>query len=90
MLQCAIEQMMKKEERKREEEKVEGEFKTRLLEKFVEDEKLEQYNMQRRRQKEIDYKKEVRYIFIYNKYYFRLRNNGKKNLININNKENRN
>jgi hypothetical protein len=59
MLQCAIEQMQVKEARRREEERLENEFKKKLIEKFAEDEKLEQYNAIRRRQKELDYKNEV-------------------------------
>lgn len=59
LLQAAIDHMQLKEERKREEEKMENEFKKKLMEKFAEDERLEQYNMQKRRMKEIEYKKEV-------------------------------
>jgi hypothetical protein len=59
MLQCAIEQMQVKEARRRDEEKLENEFKKRLLEKFAEDEKMEQYNVVRRKQKELDFKREV-------------------------------
>jgi hypothetical protein len=59
MLQCAIEQIVVKEARRKEEEKLENEFKRKLIEKFAEDEKLEQYNVVRRKQKEIDFKKEV-------------------------------
>lgn len=59
MLQSAIEQMQLKELRKQEEQSMEGEFKKRLLEKFAQDERLEQYNAQRRKQKELDLKKEV-------------------------------
>jgi hypothetical protein len=62
MLQAAIEHMQLKEERKREQDKMENEFKKKLMEKFAEDERLEQYNMQRRRMKEIEFKKEVRLI----------------------------
>jgi hypothetical protein len=59
MLQSAIEHIQLKEEHKREEERMENEFKKRLLEKFAEDERLEQYNAQKRRMKEIEFKKEV-------------------------------
>ena len=60
MLQCAIEQMQTKEARRKEEERLENEFKKKLIEKYAEDEKLEQYNVIRRKQKELDFKKEVR------------------------------
>jgi hypothetical protein len=59
MLQSAIEQMKIKDNRRKEEEIMEGVFKKKLMEKFSEDERLEQYNAQRRRQKEIELKKEV-------------------------------
>lgn len=62
MLQAAIEHMQIKEEKKREEEKMENEFKRKLMEKFADDERLEQYNAQKRRVKEIEYKKEVMII----------------------------
>jgi len=62
MLQAAIEHMQIKGEKKREEEKMENEFKRKLMEKFAEDERLEQYNAQKRRMKEIEYKKEVMII----------------------------
>lgn len=59
MLQSAIEQMKIKEERKKEEERMENEFKKKLMEKFKEDERLEQYNAIRRKQKELDLKNEI-------------------------------
>jgi hypothetical protein len=59
MLQSAIEQMQIKEERKKDQENLESEFKKKLMEKFAADERLEQYNAQRRRTKEIELKKEV-------------------------------
>ena len=62
MLQAAIEHMQIKEEKKRDEERMENEFKRKLMEKFAEDERLEQYNAQKRRMKEIEYKKEVMII----------------------------
>ncbi len=59
MLQSAIEHMQVKEERKKEEDRLETEFKKKLMEKFAADERLEQFNAQRRRMKEIELKKEV-------------------------------
>jgi hypothetical protein len=60
MLQSAIDHLRVKELRKKEEDKLELEFKKRLMEKFAEDERLEQYNAIRRKQKELELKKEVR------------------------------
>ena len=59
MLASAIEQAQLKEEKKRLELEEEKEFKRRLLEKFKEDERLEQYNIVKRKQKELDYKKDI-------------------------------
>lgn len=59
MLQSAIDHLRVKEIRKKEEEKLENEFKKKLMEKFAEDERLEQYNAIRRKQKELELKKEV-------------------------------
>lgn len=83
MLASAIDHLYVKEARKKEEEKAEGEFKKRLMEKFADDERLEQYNAQKRKQKEFDLKKEVIYFIKL----FRSKNNGKKNLFSINYKE---
>ena len=51
--------MKYKEKRKKEEQEMEAEFKRRLMEQYAEDEKLEQYNMRRRKQRELDLKQEV-------------------------------
>lgn len=59
MLDSAIQAMRVKENIKREEEKLENEFKARLMEKFAEDERLEILNAQKRRMKEIELKKEI-------------------------------
>ena len=59
LLASAIEQMKYKEQRKKEEQEMEAEFKKKLLEQYAEDEKLEQYNMRRRKQRELDLKQEV-------------------------------
>jgi hypothetical protein len=59
-LQAAREyQIRLKEEREKEEKHMEDEFKTKLLEKFAEDERLEQMNAQRRRMRELEHKREV-------------------------------
>lgn len=63
MLTSAIEQFRVKEQKKKEEDRMENDFKKRLMEKFAEDEKLEQYNAIRRKQKEIELKKEVNYFY---------------------------
>ena len=59
LLASAIEQMKFKEQRKKEEQEMEAEFKKKLMEQYAEDEKLEQYNMRRRKQRELDLKQEV-------------------------------
>jgi len=59
LLANAIEQMKYKEQRKKEEQEMEAEFKKKLMEQYAEDEKLEQYNMRRRKQRELDLKQEV-------------------------------
>ena len=59
LLASAIEQMKYKEQRKKEEQEMEAEFKKKLLEQYAQDEKLEQYNMRRRKQRELDLKQEV-------------------------------
>jgi len=45
--------------RKQEEERMEGEFRQKMLQKFSLDDKLEQMNAQKRRMKELDHKREV-------------------------------
>ena len=46
--------------RKQEEERMEQEFRIRMLQKFAEDDKLEQMNAQKRRMKEVEHKREVK------------------------------
>ena len=48
-----------KAERKAEELRMEDEFKRKLMEKYAEDDRLEQMNAQRRRMKELEHKREV-------------------------------
>ena len=45
--------------RKQEEERMEQEFRMKMLQKFADDDKLEQMNSQKRRMKEIEHKREV-------------------------------
>lgn len=52
-------QMRLKAERAAEEKRMEDEFKRKLMEKFAEDERLEQMNAQRRRIREQEHKREV-------------------------------
>ena len=59
MLEALITAMKVKETIKQEENKVESEFKRKLMEKFADDERLEQLNSQKRRLKEFEYKKEI-------------------------------
>lgn len=48
-----------KEERLAEEKRMEDEFKRKLMDKFAEDERLEQMNAQKRRMKELEHKREI-------------------------------
>ena len=52
-------QLRLKAERAAEEKRMEDEFKQKLMEKFAEDERLEQMNAQRRRMKELEHKREI-------------------------------
>jgi hypothetical protein len=49
-----------KEQQRQEEERMEKEFRKRMLEKFAEDDKIEQMNAQKKRMKELEHKREVR------------------------------
>ncbi len=51
--------MRLKAERAAEEQRMEDEFKQKLMEKFAEDERLEQMNAQKRRMRELEHKREV-------------------------------
>lgn len=59
MLQSLIDTRNLKEHIKEEEAKAEREFKKKLMDKFAEDERLEQLNAQKRKLKELEYKKEI-------------------------------
>ncbi len=48
-----------KEERQAEERRMEEDFKRKLMEKFAEDERLEQMNAQKRRMRELEHKREI-------------------------------
>jgi len=48
-----------KAERALEEQRIEIEFKTKLMQKFAEDERLEQMNAQKRRMREAEHKRDV-------------------------------
>ena len=72
MLSSAIRQFNEKENKRREEEILENDFKRKLMEKYAEDEKLEQFNAMRRRQKEIDLKKEVIIFVIFILIFFQI------------------
>ena len=48
-----------KEDRAADEKRYEEEYKTAMLKKFAEDEKLEQLHQQKRRMKELEHKREV-------------------------------
>jgi len=51
--------MRLKAEREQEEKRMEEDFKRKLMDKFAEDERLEQMNAQRRRMRELEHKREV-------------------------------
>jgi len=51
--------MQLKAERAAEERRMEDEFKQKLMEKFAEDERLEQMNAQKRRMRELEHKREI-------------------------------
>ncbi len=69
-------QLALKKEREREEKGMEQVFKRKMLEKFAEDDRVEQMNAQRRRMKELEHKREVKKEVI-----FRLRGCGMRNWI---------
>lgn len=48
-----------KEERQAEERRMEDEFKLKLMQKFADDERLEQMNAQKRRMRELEHKREI-------------------------------
>lgn len=51
--------MRLKAERAAEERRLEEDFKQKLLQKFAEDERLEQMNAQKRRMRELEHKREI-------------------------------
>ena len=51
--------MRLKVERAAEEQRMEDEFKVKLMQKFAEDERLEQMNAQKRRMRELEHKREI-------------------------------
>ena len=59
MINSAILQRKIKEDNLKKEKEIEEEFKKKLMEKFAEDEKMEQMNKQKRKIKEIEMKKEI-------------------------------
>lgn len=61
MLAFKIKEAEFKELAKQKELEEEAKFKQRLLEQFRENDRIEQFNMQRRRQKELDYKRIVKF-----------------------------
>jgi hypothetical protein len=57
-------QLELKEEKRQEEKRMEGVFKKKMMEKFAEDDRIEQMNAQKRRMKELEHKKEVCCLFL--------------------------
>ena len=53
-----------KEERVAEEKRIEDEFKLKLMQKFAEDERLEQMNAQKRRMREQEHKREIERLWL--------------------------
>lgn len=53
-----------KAERIQEEKRIEQEFKVRLMQKFAEDEKLEQMNQNKRRMRELEHKRDVEELWL--------------------------
>ena len=53
-----------KEERMAEEKRIEDEFKQKLMQKFAEDERLEQMNAQKRRMREQEHKREIERLWL--------------------------
>jgi 3-methyladenine DNA glycosylase/8-oxoguanine DNA glycosylase len=61
MIQAEREDIALKQARRAEEERIEAEYKRQMMEKFALDEKLEQMSQQKRRMKEMEFKREVNY-----------------------------
>lgn len=60
MLQRTIQEQMAFKEMRRQEEKEEEEaFRQKMMDKFAEDDRIEQMNAQRRRMKQLEHKREV-------------------------------
>lgn len=59
MLEAKMYQEQLKAERRAEEQRMEEDFKRKLMEKYAEDDRLEQMNAQKRRMKELEHKREV-------------------------------
>jgi len=78
-----------KQAKKEEEERIEKEFRRTMMEKFAQDEKLEQLSMQKRRMKELEHKKEVFFLNYIPKFPNRLKDYGKKDLQSTEQKEKR-
>lgn len=70
-----------KEKQRKEEEQMEKDFRKKMLDKFAEDDKIEQMNAQKKRMKELEHRKEVFVIlnifFIILLNYLRLKDYGK-------------
>jgi len=59
MIQAEKDDIALKAARKAEEERIEADFKRQMMEKFATDEKLEQMSQQKKRMKELEFKREV-------------------------------
>lgn len=59
MIRAEREAKFFKEQQRQEEDRMEKEFRKRMLDKFAEDDKIEQMNAQKKRMKELEHKREV-------------------------------
>lgn len=64
MIRAEREAKVFKEQQRQEEDRMEKEFRKKMLDKFAEDDKIEQMNAQKKRMKELEHKREVIKIFI--------------------------
>ena len=60
MIQAERDDYAMKQARKAEEDRIERQFRQQMMDKFKEDERLEQLSQQKRRMKELQFKKDVR------------------------------
>lgn len=64
MIRAEMEAKDRKRRQKEEEERMEGEFRRMMMEKFAKEDKLEQLAQQKRRMKELEHKKEIERMWL--------------------------